>query len=151
MFPHIPLLLMLAFIAIPSFLLGPLLSLVVPMIVNAVVAWIMAALGRATSWQATISPVIGHCINVAVAFLVTVILVKSGVSVGAGTITCLNDPATTSALGCLQAGDFSAILTFIVSLVTGHVAGVALEQHADFKARVGRYSPEAVSARRRQA
>jgi hypothetical protein len=122
---HLPTLLML--LAIPAFLMGPLLSM-------------LSAVKRATAWEANVSPLLGGALHLVTAFVVTVLLVKLGVSISPATTQCLKDPAGHGALSCMDADSIGNIVQYLLTLVTQLIGARAQVAQLEWKTGTGRYA-----------
>jgi hypothetical protein len=135
---HLPTLLML--LAIPAFLMGPLLSMLIPTISGWLAAWLGSAVKRATAWEANVSPLLGGALHLVTAFVVTVLLVKLGVSISPATTQCLKDPAGHGALSCMDADSIGNIVQYLLTLVTQLIGARAQVAQLEWKTGTGRYA-----------
>jgi hypothetical protein len=135
MYPHaLPLLL--ALIAIPSFLLGPLLSTLMPIIVGAIVAPAYQAVKKASGFLDGLPSWAHQGANFALNLLFTKGLMLIGVSLTAATAACVADPNTANAAACLTQQDVELIVRGLIGAVTAHVVHSGIRSAA--LKRVGR-------------
>lgn len=132
MMPHLfPLLLR---IAIPSFLIGSLLSMVLPLITGTLQSAVGGWLAKITAWQEHVSPLVGDAVNICFALIFGTLLVKAGVGVSDATLSCLKDPATKIAASCIDAKTIGDAITYLVTVLSAVLGGKSIQAHAAWKA-----------------
>jgi hypothetical protein len=130
MTPHLTALLR---VAIPSFILTGLLSLLLPTIAGFLQSLIGGWLKKITSWQGTVSPIYGQALNIVVGILVGKVMIGAGIGVSATALQCLNDPTTAVAASCIDSQTVGNLITYLTTALSAVIGGHAVSAHVAWK------------------
>lgn len=122
-----------AAITIPGFLLGPIVAALLPTLAGLLQSVVGTLIKRQVAWQENVSPWIGEAVNLAVSLVVTVVLVRAGVSISAATLACVKNPATQFALECVDANTIANIVQGALTYLSTRIGAKTAVQHAEWR------------------
>lgn len=116
-------------LALPAFLLTPLINLLLPVILGAAIPfcyqWWKKGSAVVDGWPSYVH----QGINFLLQFGFAKATMALGVVVAPAVLTCLNDPATGNALSCIDGSTFELIVRGLVAFVVGHTVHTSIRSN----------------------